>query len=205
MSNDIPVDLLGCGIFAREFGLLPPVLTSRFRPHFLDSMLHMRPPALEAALSARLEGQTGPWAILYGDCCPHMEELSGEAGRCRTRGCNCIEIALGSRRYRELRRERSFFFMPEWVGRWEEIFAFELGLGDPELARSLMQDEMSRIVYVDTGLAKPPEEELERIGRHFGLPASIEAAGTRGLAQALEAVLGGLDVVGGPSLEDSDG
>lgn len=188
-----PIDLLGCGIFAREFGLLPESLTRRFRPHFLDSMLHMRPEALEAALSARLEDGAGPWAILYGDCCPHMRELAGKAGRCRTRGCNCIEIALGSPRYRELRHERAFFFMPEWVSRWEEIFAFELGLVEPELARAFMQDEMSRIVYVDTGLISPPMEELGRIEERFGLPVSVEVAGTRGLAEALEALLGEAD------------
>ncbi len=205
MRGSAQVELLGCGIFAREFGQLPAVLSSRFKPHFLDSMLHMRPEALDLAISARLKEQAGPLAILYGDCCPHMRELSGGGGRCRTEGCNCIEIALGSARYRELRRERCFFFMPEWVGRWEEIFAFELGLGDPELARAFMQDEMRRIVYVDTGVADLPRAELERIGERFGLPVSIEAAGTGGLAQALEAVLDSLGAVEGPAQGGSDG
>jgi hypothetical protein len=187
------IALVGCGIFAAEFTRVKPALACRFDARFLDSMLHMRPGLLDATLSSQAEAAAAPCVILYGDCCPHMREIAGRPGRQRTEGSNCIEIALGSERYRRLRRERTFFFMPEWVDRWEEVFAFELGLGDAALARSFMREEMSRIVYIDTGMREAPMAELERIGERFGLPVSIEAALPEALDRALEAALAVLE------------
>jgi hypothetical protein len=183
--------LVACGIFKREFSLLDAGLRDRFEPIFLDSMLHMRPEALDETLKnicGRIEGET---ALLFGDCCPHMRELREGSSCPRPLGVNCVEIAIGALRYRELRRARSFFFMPEWVHRWKEIFEFELGLRDGDLARAFMQEEMGQLVYIDTGAIPVPEEELARIREYFGLPLTVEKAGTGGLAATLEALLPG--------------
>jgi two-component sensor histidine kinase len=184
------VHLVACGVFRREFQLLDPDLSSRFIPHFLDSMLHMKPEALDAALDG-IVGKFGelPVVVLFGDCCPHMREICSRPGAVRVEGDNCVEIVLGKTRYRELKRARSFFFLPEWTDRWREIFEVRLGLGDPALARSFMKDEMTRLVYLDTGAAPVPRDELDRIAERFGLPVDVEAAGTAGLASVLRKAL----------------
>lgn len=189
--------LLGCGIFAREFRLLEEGLRACFEPRFLDSMLHMRP----AELEARLRVETGeavrrPRVYLYGDCCPGMEGLASAEGAARTRGMNCIEIALGPLRYRELRREGAFFFMPEWMGRWEEVFRAELGFERPGLAADFLRESAARLVYVDTGALPPPREELERASRSLGLPMLVEGPGLGPLAAALSAALDELGEAG---------
>ncbi len=183
--------LLACGIFAREYGRLDPALRARFEPVFLDSMLHMHPGKLGEALDGLLAAAGDAPAVgLFGDCCPRSRELFAGPGRARVACVNCVELSLGRERYRELRKARTFFFMPEWAERWEEVFARELGLGDPELARSFMRDEMSQIVYLDTGVAPVPEAALAAIAERFGLPVLVEKADAKsGLEAALRAAL----------------
>ena len=182
--------LLACGIFAREYERLDPALRARFEPVFVDSMLHMRPDALGETLDGLLSaaGET-PAVGLFGDCCPRSRELFGGPGRARVACVNCVELALGRERYRALRKARTFFFMPEWAERWEEVFERELGLADPELARSFLRDEMSQIVYVDTGEVPVPEATLAEIAERFGLPVLVERADGSGLEAGLRAAL----------------
>ena len=185
------VRVLCCGIFGRELGSIDPGLRDRIEPEFLDSMLHMRPALLDERLGGRLDsGDSSRTLVIYGDCCPHMREFCSGAGRARTYGINCIEISLGSERYRELRRRGAFFLMAEWLGRWKEIFAFELGLSDPELARTFMQDSASSLVYVDTGCVPVPVAALEEVATYLGLPYVVETCGLgnieKAIAEALE-------------------
>ncbi|HAE23013.1 MAG TPA: hypothetical protein DCG47_11910 [Spirochaetaceae bacterium] len=188
MKAKIP--LIACGIFRQEFEALPPDLKEAFSPEYLDSMLHMRPLELDAALHAALEKQGDAASVLlFGDCCPFMREISETMGRKRSEGINCCEIMLGHERYKALRREGAFFFMPEWTERWEEVFKFELGFSDEALARAFMQDTMKKLVYIDTGLHPVPYATLAAIERYFELPVSVERAGLSQLEKALREAL----------------
>lgn len=188
MKSRIP--LIACGIFRREVEALPPELIDRFSPEYLDSMLHMRPLELDAALQATLPAEgSGAAVILFGDCCPFMRDMAGGPGRARTEGVNCCEIMLGHERYKVLRREGSFFFMPEWTERWEEVFKFELGFNDKVLARGFMKDTMKKLVYVDTGLHPVPFDTLAAIESFFELPMSVELTGLGQLELTLRAAL----------------
>ena len=198
--TDDRVLLFGCGIFAREFMLLDPALRRRFEPSFLDSMLHMKPALLGERLGLALTA-AGPASggqrrrvILYGDCCPEMEAYSTAPGAIRTRCTNCVELALGARRFRELRREGAFFFMPEWLPRWEEVFERELGFGSIDRAAEFLRESASRLVYVDTGALPLPEAKLARLGERFGLPVRIEKAVGGALEEALRGALDELDL-----------
>lgn len=178
--------IVACGIFAAELSALGPGAFGGAELVYLDSMLHMRPAELGRRLEATLSRLSGrPVALAYGDCCPYMRELTELPGRARTPGVNCCEIALGRLRYRELRRQGTFFFMPEWASRWREVFRFELGLEDPTLARGFMQDTMKRLAYVDTGSMPPPRALLDEIAAYFELPMSVERAGSDQIVIAL--------------------
>jgi len=186
--------LVACGIFAAEYDLLEPRLRDRFEARFLDSMLHMRPALLSEHLAEVLAGAGDrPRVLLYGDCCPAMEEFSTAPGACRVRGVNCVEIAMGRERYRELRREGAFFFMPEWMARWEELFEREFGFFTPGLAADFMRDSARSLVYVDTGARAVPEVEFEKVRAGLGLQVRVEGVGIGGLARSLEDALAELD------------
>ncbi len=182
-----PVLLLGCGVFKREFALLPESLLDGFRPVFLDSMLHMEPARLDLILKNALEKTDAEQVVLaFGDCSPHLPDFDDQARTVRVAGCNCCEIWLGSQRYRELRKEAAFFLMPEWALRWEHIIRHELGLNTKELARDFMTQTMRRAVYIDTGVMPVPTEALEAFGWYTDLPVAVEKTGPEHLIAALE-------------------
>lgn len=188
-----PLRVLSCGIFAREFDFIDPSLRARVEPIFLDSLLHMRPALLEERLAKALEETPArPTLVVYGDCCPHMRELASAPGKSRTDAVNCIELALGRERYRRLLREGAFFFMPEWLERWREIFDRELGLGDGDLARSLMRDSSRFLVYLDTGCVAIRHDLLEEVSDYFDLPLRIEGCGLGELERHIGLAIGKL-------------
>lgn len=150
----------------------------------------MHPALLDAKLESALNAEgNGPTIVAYGDCSPHMREFSAGRGRARTEGINCAQIALGSGVYRELRREGSFFFMPEWAERWKEIFSQGLGFHETGLERSFLRESASLLVYVDTGCAEIPTAILDEISEHFDLPFRIVKAGLAGIEAALRKAL----------------
>ena len=180
--------MLSCGIFREEYQQLPETLRLSLDPVFLDSMLHMNPEKLDELLATFLQKYSQkPALILFGDCCPHMQERGGASCVARTDGINCCEIYLGRERYRQLRKERTFFLMPEWAKRWERVVKHELGLVDKELARDFMAQSMSKAVYIDTGVIPVPEDELAAFEDYTGLLVDVEATGPEHFIAAVQA------------------
>ena len=189
MKGNVPkIPAIICGIFKEEFSQLPPELTARFDPVFIDSMLHMEPERLDGVIAGFVKARSRG-VIVYGDCCPNMAEYGNTEGFTRTRGVNCCELMLGRTRYRRLSKAKTFFFMPEWVSRWKEVFEKELGFSRKEIARGFMTDSLTQLCYVDTGVSAPPEKILRDIREFFSMPFSVERCSVLGLQKELEHAL----------------
>jgi len=200
-ASRVPVRLIGCGIFKNEFKLLPEALQATIKPAFTDSMLHMEPVRLDGILSAALDDerddeQDTSTILAFGDCCPYMRELASRKGVARTPGINCCEIYLGQERYRQLRKERVFFLMPEWAARWKHIFLTELGLHTKELARDFMAQSMRRAVYIDTGTVPVPLDPLAEFSEYTGLAVTVEVVGPEHFTAALKTALNAIRTSG---------
>lgn len=182
--------LISCSIFRGAFRFLPEALQTCFEPVFLDSMLHMRPTELALRIEPHLEGRTGPTVFLYGDCSPRMRELTSGPRRARVEGINCARIFLGRARYGELLRSGSFFLLPEWTGRWREVFRENLGFSSRDLAREFMRECARRLSYLDTGECPVPKTNIFEASDYLGLPWSVERVGTVYLEVALREALG---------------
>jgi hypothetical protein len=142
---------------------------------FPDSMLHMRPGLLADTLDGVVtrELSLGRRVVLvYGDCCARMAELEGRPGVARTRGNNCCELLLGHDAYLRRARGGAFFLLPEWIGRWREVFEKELGL-TRENARDLMGDMHRTLVYLDTGIMPVPVVDMADCAEYCGLPWEV--------------------------------
>ncbi len=166
---------IACSIFKRELQALQEKGQLSFPVRYLDSMLHMKPEQLRDQLTALVdeELQQGRRVILiYGDCQSHMIDLAEKPGVVRTEGINCVEIFLGSQRYRQLRAEGVFFLLPEWAMRWKEIFQNELGLNEDN-AKDIMTGMHKKLIYLDTGVFPVPEDHLRALSQYCGLPWSI--------------------------------
>ncbi|PKN12223.1 MAG: hypothetical protein CVU69_08505 [Deltaproteobacteria bacterium HGW-Deltaproteobacteria-4] len=167
---------LSCGVVRAEMEELQRLGLIEGELLFLDSMLHMDPPLLETKLAAVLEersGQPGILVLVYGDCSAHMLDLVRRFHVGRVSIINCAQLLLGRERYRQLMREEAFLVLPEWAKRWEHIMKSELGLNE-EVARGLMGENRGVLVYLDSGLAPVPDEQLAAFSEYSGLPWRIE-------------------------------
>ena len=178
---------LSCGVLRAELEQLLRLGKIQGELFFLDSMLHMNPMTLEAALTASLnrhELEPGNLVLVYGDCCPRMLNLVRQYKVSRVNAINCAQMVVGRSWYRELMQEQAFMLLPEWALRWKEIFQIELGL-TKEVAHDLMQDNRGHIVYLDTGLVPVPQEALASCAAYTGLPLRIEHVSLNPLLELL--------------------
>lgn len=172
--NPAPL-LLSCSVLDREVQYLAGQYWPECQMETVSSDLHMVPQRLSALLSETLMNRIlsgRPVVLVFGECCTAMEELSAIPGVARVRGRDCPEILLGRDAYRSAMQAGEFFLLPEWARRWEEIFTRRLGLAHGPAAE-LLRDVHSRLVYLDTGLAPVPREELTACTQWCGLPHTI--------------------------------
>ncbi len=158
---------------------------------FPPSMMHMHPERLASSLESVLDAELkqGCEAVLvYGDCCARMTALEALPGVVRTKGKNCCELLLGPEEYRRLSHEGVFFLLPEWARRWKEIFTKELGL-NRDNATSLMREMHRKLMYLDTGLAPVPGNELHECAEYCGLPYEVLRVPLGHLHSAIEEAL----------------
>ncbi len=167
---------LSCGVLRAEMEALHQRGLIKGKLLFLDSMLHMDPPALEATLTRLLEKDADTprcLVLAYGDCCSRMLDLVRRFRVGRVNAINCAQLLLGRDRYRQLMHQEAFLVLPEWAGRWEEIMQHELGL-TRTVAHDLMRETRSVLVYLDTGLAPVPAQEMAAFSAYSGLPWQVE-------------------------------
>ncbi len=185
---------ISCGIFREELRHLGPRFPG-LRPVFLDSMLHMRPATLQVRIDELL-AEVRPQKVLfvYGDCTPRIVELCRLPGYAKTAGINCCEILLGRDEYRRLRRNKAFFFLPEWTVRWRDVFERELGFAGGRGVEEMLREVHDHFLYLDTGVTPVPEEILEDISRNLGLPMSVLPVGLSRLEGNIDTALEALHV-----------
>ncbi|MDD2540444.1 MAG: DUF1638 domain-containing protein [Desulfuromonadaceae bacterium] len=167
---------LSCGVVRAEMEELRRRGLINGELLFLDSMLHMDPPRLEATLTAVLEqntGMPGCLVLVYGDCSARMLDLVHRFRVGRVNVINCAQLLLGRDRYRQLMLEEAFMVLPEWAQRWEHIMKSELGL-TKAVAHDLMGDNRGVLVYLDSGLVPVPEQYLVEFSAYSGLPWRVE-------------------------------
>lgn len=182
-------DVIGiaCGIFSPVLQRLEHLGRVGFPVIYLDSMLHMKPKLLEDSLKSLIEEQRalGKKVILiYGQCHVNMFEMERERGVYRVEGSNCIEMILGTARYRELKEKKSFVLMKEWAQRWEDVFSS--GLGFTQItAQMFMPEHHTELLYIDCGLEPAPHETLDACAEYCGLPWRHEKVGFEPLLKAI--------------------
>jgi hypothetical protein len=185
LENDIIC--ISCSIFKNELNELTKSGKLKYPVRYLDSLLHIKPEKLRSKLQVMIDEEiaNGNKIILaYGDCHSHMIDMEDMPGVVRTKGVNCCHILLGEE-YRKLNKERVFFLIHEWAVRWREVFQNELGFNQ-EIAKSIMQDTRSRLLYLDTGFADVPEDKLKEFSEYTGLDYDIMKIPLDNLLKSIE-------------------
>ncbi len=187
-----PIPLFACGIFEADYKALPVSVQKKFKVSYLDSSLHMDPQELDNQLSSLIAEVAPPFVLLYGDCSPHLQDFFSCNALPKHQCQSCIDLWLGKKRYRELRRRGSFFLLYEWVQRWDYIFKVRLGFTDSALAQEYMKESASELVYLDTGTQAVPTKILEEASAFLGLPFRIEKVSLVRLEEYLNKIYKGL-------------
>jgi len=164
---------IACGIFQKEIEKLKEEGKIDTPFIFIDSMYHIYPEQLKIKLEKEVKKYSEKDIILlYGDCYSNMVDMEKHKNIKRVKGINCVEIILGTEKYKKLRKEGAFFFMPEWILRWRDIFQNHLGLTEVT-AKMIMQDMHTKLIYIDTGIIDVPLKELKEASEYVGLSYEI--------------------------------
>lgn len=166
--------IICCGILENEVRRILSEDYPGLGAIFCNSILHMQPEALQGELNEKFKIGSHN-ILLYGDCASHMRDLENQPNFHRPAVVNCIEMLLGPELYKTLRRDRVFFMMPEWSHRWREIFLDRMGFASEKLAGIFLRDNCSRIIYLDTGIAKVPQDILDEISLAFEISLEIKS------------------------------
>lgn len=184
---------LSCGILSKELEAIVPNAYPEARLVFLDSILHMDPPALGRSLRGALDAiGENPCVLVYGDCHAGMEEDLGP-GRVRVDAVNCVEMVLGKEAYAAARSGGNFIFLPEWTPRWREVFTRRIGFTDPALASEFMRETRQGLCYLDTGVYPLPRDILNDISAFFSMDVEVRPVGLGPLGDCLAAAVGRLE------------
>jgi hypothetical protein len=133
----------------------------------------MHPIELQRSLESKLDNFSQPVLVILGDCCPSIESVEKRFNCLKTPAVNCCELLLGHNRYLEYRNKKIFILLPEWTGRWREVFQQELGFSNRELAHSFMHEYSSSIEYLDTGIVDVPNNIISDIQTFFDMPVKV--------------------------------
>lgn len=184
MSKNLVI--IACSIFRIELEKLKKEGKIGVPVIYINSMLHMKPAALNKLLDERIEKyHNSKIILLFGDCHARMVDYEENANITRTPGINCCEILLGKDGYRKIRNEGSFILLPEWASRWKEVFINEMGFQNKELFKPFMREMHKKLVYIDTGIQKNDNTLLQEIEDFTGLPLEIHPCATTELENVL--------------------
>jgi len=174
-----PTACIACSIFKNELETLRAQARFSLNTDYLDSALHLYPERLQTQLDRAVQGhrqQQHKMLLLFGDCHAYMCDYADEPDITRVKGVNCCQIMLETQEYQRLHSDRSFFLLPEWALRWEEIIKEYIGLPQDQ-AQAFMREMHSGFLYVDTGIVPVPENELDALAAFFGLTVTIKRVG----------------------------
>ncbi|MBF0411997.1 MAG: DUF1638 domain-containing protein [Desulfamplus sp.] len=169
------ITIISCSLFRNEIEALFNSGELQLPVVYLDSILHIYPEKLRAVMDKAILREVNKKRqviLLYGECHAYIYESIKHPDVERVKGLNCIEIIVGKEKYKQIRKERIFCFLPEWINRWEDIFRGHLGL-NRENSRSFMQDMHSGLLYLDTGRLAVPPEIIKDIEDYTGLKMDI--------------------------------
>jgi hypothetical protein len=170
MSSRAPPLLIGCGILEPELRQLARERGVWLELELLGASLHLDLDRLEREFGAQLKRTAGrATAAFFGACHPRLDAWLGARGTRRTRGTNCVEMLLGSERYRDELEGGAYFLLEPFARGWAAALRHTFG-DRPELAREVFQGAHTHLLAVQTPCSGDFRAEAEAASRSVGLP-----------------------------------
>jgi hypothetical protein len=157
---------------------------------YLPAALHLRPAELSRALAAVLDREVAAGravVVVYGRCCPDIDDLCAERGVRRTPGESCYQMMLGPRYDALLREEPGTYFLTDYlVQHFQELVVEGLGLDRRSKVTSILFRNYRRAAHINARDGRR-STEAEAAAARIGLTLRTERAAPRWLECALRA------------------
>lgn len=162
--------LLGCGVMSKEISWLAKKNQWPLECQFLSPALHIDLHELASSLQAALaQNQQREMILFYGMCHPMLSRMLQPYHITQIAGENCIEMLLGSERYRAELASGAFFLTEEWASTWDTAIAKTFG-NNPEVVREIFKHSQSYLLGLRTPCSSDFSSLAQTAGRSVDLP-----------------------------------
>lgn len=151
MNNNKSISCISCSIFRKALDHINNKNNYNLNIKYFNSMLHMNPEKFSEEVFNEinyLKDRKENVLVVYGDCHPKMHTMLNHNNIRRIIGVNCIEQFIGTSLYKKYQKEKTFFLLPEWIGKWRIIFEEELGLLNEKIAKNFMKEFFDKILFI---------------------------------------------------------
>lgn len=163
--------IIGCGILRKEVESLIRKNGWPLYTHFLDSTLHNNLSLLSQSLERVIDENKGRCGfVLYGTCHPLMDRILGRHHLVRTEGQNCIEMLLGTERFRSELERGAFFLLEDWANNWSRVMETAYRNASPEIIREIFISDRKYFLGVRTPCSNDFESLARGIANDFSVP-----------------------------------
>lgn len=174
--------LLGCGILEYELKTIVKTLDTPVDIQILPAVLHLHPLQLKKELEHALQ-MTGAEYVVYGKCCPGIDDLCKTYKAHRIKGETCYDILAGDTVSQLLQKEPgTYFLLPRFCEEFEELTK-ELDL---KKTRDVLFKNYKRLVLLDTGVIPV---DTRHIVKTLDLPCETVHVGVKPLEERLTLLL----------------
>lgn len=159
---------------------------------YLDAGLHLRPQLLKDELIKAVKSVNSQGAqakIIYGDCCPEIDQVCNRYSARRIKAENCYQLFLGDLYSNLLQEEPGSYFLDRFLAdNFEELVIDQLGMNRHPKLKSILFNHYKRLVYIDiynSGLT----EEARSVADYLELPIEMVKGDSRRFQRRLTEIL----------------
>lgn len=175
------VTIVGCGILEYELKKVVQTVETPVDIRILPAELHLYPLQLKKELEHALQ-ITDTAFVVYGKCCPGIDDLCKAYNAQRIKGETCYDIVAGEK-VRQLLQEEpgTYFLLPRFCEEFERLTR-ELDL---KKTRDTLFKNYKRLILLDTGVI-PVDTDF--VVKTLDLPCKTEYVGVKTLEKRLQAL-----------------
>lgn len=168
-SAEEPLLLVGCGILQKEIEFLSQKNNWALETQFADSMLHVDFHLLDRALHKMLDVSSNRRRLVfYGSCHPRMDHFLEQAQLTRVPGQNCVEMLLGSEKFRTDLEQGAYFLLEDWALRWN-VMMHKLVGDHLNMIPAIFQEDRTHILALRTPCSGDFSALAETAAKQTGL------------------------------------
>ncbi|MEE4241422.1 MAG: DUF1638 domain-containing protein [Desulfopila sp.] len=145
--------IIACSALKSQLDKILDNLDHKVTVKYLEAGLHLRPQLLQKELSRTIKSaskNSQDIKVVYGKCCPDIDEVCNRYGARRTKIENCYELYLGDRYSSLIQEEPGTYFLDAFLAtNFTELVIKQLAMDRNPKLKSMFFSHYKRLVYID--------------------------------------------------------